>query len=215
MAALVCEICGGKIVGKPGGLFECDSCGMEYTKEWAQEKVQEIKGTVQVEGKVDVSGSTVLAVGSVLEMRAIEEKNRYENYWKTHQNERTQMLKEQKDLKKQVEALIRERTDAVNNVKKEKQLLPDNEIIKNKKSQKEHLQSEFDSLGLFKGKEKRALQEQIDLLDIEIEKINVNLKEEKKRINQKADKVYHSFDSKINPLNKRIREIEREINKKR
>jgi hypothetical protein len=27
MAALQCEICGGKLMGKPGGVFECDFCG--------------------------------------------------------------------------------------------------------------------------------------------------------------------------------------------
>lgn len=59
MAALVCEICGGKLIGKAGGVFVCDSCGMEYSKEWAQEKIQEINGTVKIEGKVDVTGSTV------------------------------------------------------------------------------------------------------------------------------------------------------------
>ena len=53
MAALTCEICGGKLIGKPGGVFECDSCGMEYSTEWARNKIQEIKGTVKVEGTVD------------------------------------------------------------------------------------------------------------------------------------------------------------------
>lgn len=55
-AALQCEICGGKLVGKPGGVFECDSCGMEYSTEWARQKIQEIKGTVKVEGTVEVTG---------------------------------------------------------------------------------------------------------------------------------------------------------------
>lgn len=54
MAALQCEICGGKLIGKPGGVFECDSCGMEYSTEWAKAKVQEIKGTVKVEGGASV-----------------------------------------------------------------------------------------------------------------------------------------------------------------
>jgi len=57
MAALQCELCGGKLVGKPGGMFECDSCGMEYSTEWAKAKIQEIKGAVQVEGTVEVTGS--------------------------------------------------------------------------------------------------------------------------------------------------------------
>ena len=56
-AKLQCEICGGKLVGKPGGVFECESCGTEYSTEWAKAKIQEIKGTVKVEGTVDVKGS--------------------------------------------------------------------------------------------------------------------------------------------------------------
>ena len=57
MAALTCEICGGKLIGRPGGIFECDSCGMEYDTAWAKSKIQEIKGTVKVEGTVQVQGS--------------------------------------------------------------------------------------------------------------------------------------------------------------
>lgn len=60
MAALQCEICGGKLIGKPGGIFECDSCGMEYSTEWAKAKIQEIKGTVKVEGTVEVKGTVKL-----------------------------------------------------------------------------------------------------------------------------------------------------------
>lgn len=64
MAALKCDICGGKLVAKSGGIFECDSCGMEYDKTRVQEMVQEIKGTVKVEGTVQVAG-TVRVAGPV------------------------------------------------------------------------------------------------------------------------------------------------------
>ena len=64
MAALQCEICGGKLVGKPGGLFECEYCGMEYNTDWAKAKIHEIKGTVKVEGTVQVAG-TVKVEGGV------------------------------------------------------------------------------------------------------------------------------------------------------
>jgi len=57
MAALTCEICGGKLTAKSGGIFECDSCGMQYDKTRVQEMVQEIKGTVKVEGTVEVQGA--------------------------------------------------------------------------------------------------------------------------------------------------------------
>jgi len=48
MAVLVCDVCGGKLVMGAGGVAVCDSCGMEHSKDRMQEKVQEIKGTVQV-----------------------------------------------------------------------------------------------------------------------------------------------------------------------
>jgi tRNA(Ile2) C34 agmatinyltransferase TiaS len=55
-AKLQCEICGGKLIGKPGGIFECENCGTEYSTEWAKAKIQEITGTVKVEGTVEVAG---------------------------------------------------------------------------------------------------------------------------------------------------------------
>ena len=64
-AKLECEICGGKLIGKPGGIFECDSCGMEYSTEWAKAKIQEIKGTVKVEGTVEVTGKVQVEGGTV------------------------------------------------------------------------------------------------------------------------------------------------------
>lgn len=64
-AKLECEICGGKLIGKPGGIFECDSCGMEYSTEWAKAKIQEIKGTVKVEGTVEVTGKVQVDGGTV------------------------------------------------------------------------------------------------------------------------------------------------------
>ena len=60
-AALQCEICGGKLVAKSGGLFECEYCGMQYDKTRIQEMVQEIKGTVKVEGTVQVAGTVKVA----------------------------------------------------------------------------------------------------------------------------------------------------------
>jgi len=67
MAALQCEICGGKLIGKPGGIFECDSCGMEYSTEWAKAKIQEIRGTVKVEGTVEVTGKVQVEGGVKLD----------------------------------------------------------------------------------------------------------------------------------------------------
>ena len=55
-AKLQCEICGGELIGRPGGIFECDSCGMKFDTAWAKAKIQEIQGIVKVEGTVEVQG---------------------------------------------------------------------------------------------------------------------------------------------------------------
>ena len=60
MAMLKCDICGGKLTAKAGGLFECEYCGMQYDKTRIQEMVQEIKGTVKVEGTVEVKGTVAV-----------------------------------------------------------------------------------------------------------------------------------------------------------
>ena len=64
-AKLQCEICGGKLIGKPGGIFECENCGTEYSTEWAKAKIQEITGTVKVEGTVEVTGKVQVEGGTV------------------------------------------------------------------------------------------------------------------------------------------------------
>ena len=64
-AKLQCEICGGKLVGKPGGIFECENCGTEYSAAWAREKIQEITGKVQIEGTVEVTGKVQVEGGTV------------------------------------------------------------------------------------------------------------------------------------------------------
>ena len=84
MAALQCEICGGKLVGKPGGLFECEYCGMEYNTDWAKAKIQEIKGTVQVEGTVQVTGTVKVDTADKVEnlIRYVQEEiNNLPSLW--------------------------------------------------------------------------------------------------------------------------------------
>ena len=53
MAALICEICGGKLMGQPGGVFECTQCGMEYSMAWIRAKLgaaAEVKAAPEADG---------------------------------------------------------------------------------------------------------------------------------------------------------------------
>jgi hypothetical protein len=49
MAALVCDLCGGKLIMGAGGIATCESCGTGHSADRMKEKVQEIKGTVRVD----------------------------------------------------------------------------------------------------------------------------------------------------------------------
>ncbi len=43
MAKITCDICGGKLVVKSGGIAVCDNCGMEYSPERLKEKMRQEK----------------------------------------------------------------------------------------------------------------------------------------------------------------------------
>ncbi len=48
MKALLCDICGGKIVIKSGGIAICENCGMEHSAERMKEKIQEIQESTKL-----------------------------------------------------------------------------------------------------------------------------------------------------------------------
>ena len=70
-------------------------------------------------------------------------------------------------------------------------------------------------MGVFKGKEKKTLQEQIDQLSSRIKSIEKRVDDEETEVKQKADKEYHSYDAQIQPLEQRIKEIDEELTKPR
>lgn len=49
MVVLTCDICGGSLSMSAGSKITCDNCGMSYSKDRVQEKVQEIRGVVRVD----------------------------------------------------------------------------------------------------------------------------------------------------------------------
>ena len=79
MAALVCDICGGKLIVGAGGVTVCDSCGMEYSVERMREKIQEIKGVVQIDNSNMIENWTKMADRA---MQACNYSEAYEYYTK-------------------------------------------------------------------------------------------------------------------------------------
>lgn len=64
MAALVCDLCGGKLVMGAGGIATCDSCGMEHSPNRMKEKIQEIKGVVRVDNTHMVDNYLEMAINA-------------------------------------------------------------------------------------------------------------------------------------------------------
>ena len=65
MAALVCDLCGGKLVMGAGGIATCDSCGMEHSADRMKEKVQEVKGIVQTDSSHLVANYLGMAINAL------------------------------------------------------------------------------------------------------------------------------------------------------
>lgn len=70
MAALQCEICGGRLMAKSDGIFECESCGTAYEKERVVKMMHEVSGTIKVENtlrleqNVNVGGTVKIEGGA-------------------------------------------------------------------------------------------------------------------------------------------------------
>lgn len=55
MPALICDVCGGKLIMDAGGkTATCEYCGLQHSLERLREKIQQIRGTVSIEGSVHV-----------------------------------------------------------------------------------------------------------------------------------------------------------------
>lgn len=65
MAALVCDLCGGKLIMGAGGIATCDSCGMEHSADRMKEKVQEVRGVVQTDSSHLVANYLEMATNAI------------------------------------------------------------------------------------------------------------------------------------------------------
>lgn len=122
-----------------------------------------------------------------------EAKKRFDEYWTAHAEEKVALEKEQKELSLQVDSLNQE---IEKNLREEE--------IKQLQNTINSLIEEKVSLGLFKVKEKKALQEKIDTANYELKKIQDEVKSVKAEI-----------QNELTPLQERIDAITIEMTKER
>ena len=139
--------------------------------------------------------SAVMEKGAAikLEKEKKEKEDRIKEYWDNHSDIKKSLDDEKASLQDQ----IKELTDQI-------QQLPEVKIVDELEAQIEAYKKEKNSLGMFKGKEKKALQEKIDAL---ISQLN------DAKTAKSLAKV--PFEEKIGIHNKRITEIDAELKKER
>ena len=124
---------------------------------------------------------------------SIEESLALQQYWEQHAAEKSSLERERASLSAQMEKL---KTSRIANP-----LYGSKETVE---AQISSLKTELGSLGLFKGKEKRAIQEKIDAAQIELKNLTESIKTSETQ-----------YDAKIAPLSARINEIDAELNEPR
>ncbi|MPM65988.1 hypothetical protein SDC9_112892 [bioreactor metagenome] len=122
-----------------------------------------------------------------------EKKARIESYWSTHADDKTELENEKSKAQSHLTAL-NEEMDAIPGLSDKKAL----------EEKIDTLKAEKDSIWLFRGKEKKAKQTEIDSL---VERV--------KTLNLTVEPTVNEVQTKIDAVNKRIREIDDELTKDR
>lgn len=153
-----------------------------------------------------------------------EKKARIEAYWAAHQDEKKQLDAELSDLnstKKQQESEIADLDKQIKAAKSEDSgSVPSEEETANLNKQITKLRTKKSGLGLFAGKEKKQIDEQIATLEGRVSALKGKIAEEKKARADEVQKKVKPLQDKVDELNKkkaaaekRIKAIEAELTK--
>jgi chromosome segregation ATPase len=145
----------------------------------------------------DVRNILALAEKRKQRLEEVVGKRRFDEYWAAHQSEKAELESEKQSLTEKIAALNEEITTVP-------QKTDGYDTMVELQKKIENLTSEKKALGLFKLKEKKAVQVQIDSTNNEIAPIQV-------RINSAIEEV----QGRISPLQSRIDAIDTELTKPR
>ena len=182
-----------KIVGECAKQYQYETDALiERFKIYGAELKESAK-TVRKNNKTAIEEKAKAAEIIALERKAKEQADRNSKYWEEHHAEKLAFETEKAALAEKIDKLT-----------KELEVLPENSTVKQLENQIATLKKEKDSLGLFKGKEKKAMQEQIDSLNGRLTTANTA-----------KNNAVAPIQAEIDNLNKRIKEIETELTKDR
>ena len=143
-------------------------------------------------------------------------RERREKYWSEHIAEKQQYESRLTAIESEIKALRKQDTPfaaRIAEIKKDlSQPIPaESQLIQLKKQQNE-LMSQKSKLGLFAGKQKKALQAQIDSLQAQIDNTNATVQRMKKEIQADVSARISAVEAERKPITDRICVLEKEIN---
>ena len=147
-----------------------------------------------------------------------EEKEKKQEYWEIHPDEKEALEKEILKEKEQLEAKKRK----LDKLEAEKEKI-EQELKKNVPSQaelnslqekREKLETEKNNLGLFKSKEKKMVLEQINDIENKIDNISKKVAKEQAELKKQIEPDLFKIEDKIKELNKEIEECQKIIDSK-
>jgi len=148
--------------------------------------------------------------------REREQQARSEAYWAEHAEEKQQLESERDTLQTQLKQL-REQTSPYDKEiaawkKKREAETPAKEEKKKLEEQISDLRTEKNNLGIFKGKEKKALQAQIDELCSRLPAINESIEAEEEEQSRMCNDKIREIEQQVKPINDKIATVEKKIN---
>lgn len=183
-----------KIVGECAKQYQYETDALVERFKIYGASLQESAKTARRDKKVAIENKAKAAEKIACERKAKEQAERNSKYWENHRSEKTEFENEKATLVEQIGKLT-----------KELETLPENGTVKHLENQIAAMEKEKNALGFFKGKEKKALQVQIDALTFgDLKKAKAN-----------KDATVAPIQAQIDAANARIAEIDAELTRDR
>lgn len=145
-----------------------------------------------------------------------EQEERNNEYWNNHADEKKQLESERDSLQSQLTQLqdqFAPYEKEISSLKKKRDAeTPSKEEEKTVKKQISDLEQQKSNLGMFKGKEKKSLQAQIDELHSRLPKIKESIAAEEKEQRAQCNAKISEIEQKSNPIKQKIEQSQNRIN---
>lgn len=192
--------------------YEFTSWGKSWHKDWQlTDNAKSIRRNLISQYETKIAGIKK----ATAEKAKAEARKRNEEYWAAHAQEKEDLLAEKESLQKQIARIQDEVNAQVDVLKQEEAAIPGGDEIAALSDTIRKLKDEQGSLGLFKGKEKKALQVQIDQAEEEKKAIQSRMMAARRDIDNKINAARNNGRTRTEPLNRRISAIDTELTKQR